>query len=160
MDVSELPNAVVSAVFLAGLYLLVGLGWVLLFRATQVLNFATGQFVLLGACLYYSFTANLHLPLLVSLLFALVLMAAVGAAVHLFLIRRVTGAEGFFAPVILTLGIATVITQGVNMVYGSGSLAIALPVSNGATDFPGRIAITSYEVITLVAGLSCYSARS
>lgn len=153
MDVSELPNAVVSAVFLAGLYLLVGLGWVLLFRATQVLNFATGQFVLLGACLYYTFTANLHLPLLVSLLFALVVMAAVGAAVHLFLIRRVTGTEGFFAPVILTLGISTVITQGVNMVYGSGSLAIALPAGNGATHFPGRIAITSYEVITLVIGL-------
>jgi branched-chain amino acid transport system permease protein len=153
VHVSELPNAAVSAVLLAGLYLMVGLGWVLLFRATQVLNFATGQFVLLGACLYYTFTARLHIPLVVSLLIALAVMAAVGAAVHLLLIRRVAGTEGFFAPVILTLGISTVITQAVNIAYGTGSLAISLPLSNHAIDFPGRIAITSYGIITLVVGL-------
>lgn len=153
MHVSELPNAAVSAVVLAGLYLLVGLGWVLLFRATQVLNFATGQFVLLGACLYYTFTAKLHLPLVVSLLLALVVMAAVGAAVHLLLIRRVAGTEGFFAPVILTLGISTVIAQAVNIVYGTGSLAIALPFGDHGIDFPGRIAITAYGIATLAVGL-------
>lgn len=152
MHITEWPNAGVSSIVLAGLYIMVGLGWVLLFRATQVLNFATGQLILLGACLYYTFTASLHLPFVVSLALVLVVMTAVGAAVHGLLIRRVSGTQGFFAPVILTLGISTVIAQAVNLGYGSGSLAISVPSGNHAFR-TGSVAVTSIGLIMLVLGL-------
>jgi branched-chain amino acid transport system permease protein len=154
MHVSEWPNAGVSSIILAGLYIMVGLGWVLLFRATQVLNFATGQLILLGACLYYTFTASLHLPFVASLVLALVVMTAIGAAVHGLLIRRVSGTEGFFAPVILTLGLSTVIAQAVNLAYGSGSLGISVPLGDRSFRPTGSVAITSIGLIMLVLGLA------
>jgi branched-chain amino acid transport system permease protein len=150
---TEIPNAVVASIILAGLYVLVGLSWVLLFRATQIMNFATGQFALLGACLYYTFSVSLHMPFIVSLLIALFVVAAIGASVHALFIKRMAGNEGFFAPVVLTLGISTVISQVVNIAYGSGSLAISLPVPQTDLKLPANLAITSNDVVTLVVGV-------
>jgi branched-chain amino acid transport system permease protein len=153
VNFAEIPNALVSSIILAGLYVLVGLSWVLLFRATQIMNFATGQFVLLGACLYYSFTVSLHLPFIVSLLFALLIVAAIGASIHRFFIRRMAGNEGFFAPVVLTLGVSTVLSQIVNLSYGAGSLAIALPITQKNFNLSSNIAVTSNDLVTLVVGV-------
>jgi branched-chain amino acid transport system permease protein len=150
---TELPNALVASVILAALYVLVGLSWVLLFRATQIMNFATGQFALLGACVYYTFSVSLHLPFIISLLIALAVVAAIGASVHALFIRRMAGNEGFFAPVVLTLGVSTVISQIVNISYGAGSLAISLPIAQKSYHLSNNIAITSNDLVTIVVGV-------
>ena len=54
-------NSVWSGLALGGLYALIGLGFVLIYKATRVLNFAMGEFMMLGAYLY--FTANVLLGL-------------------------------------------------------------------------------------------------
>jgi branched-chain amino acid transport system permease protein len=153
VDLSGLPNAAVASVVLAGLYMLVGLSWVLLFRATQIMNFATGQFALLGACLYYSFTVSLHLPFIVGFLGALAVVAGIGAGIHMLFIRRMAGNGSFFAPVVLTLGISTVISQIVNIFYGTGSLAISLPIPSQGFRLGSGLAVTLSDLVTLIVGV-------
>jgi len=142
VHLDQLPNAIVSALPLAGVYAVVGLGWVVLFRATRILNFATGQFVLFGAYLYYYFSERVGLPFPLSLVCAIGAMALMGAMLHILFMRRMVGQEGF-APVILTMGLAIVISNAVTLLFGPGTQSVSLPLAKTSVQFPGNIAITS-----------------
>ncbi len=156
MPVSELPNAIVSGLLLAGLYVVVGLAWVLLFRATKILNFATGQFVLLGAYLYFVASARVGAAFVLSLVGAVVAMALVGALIQFVLLRRMAGVQAHavghspFAAVILTFGISTVIQHAVTMIFGPSTVALPVPLPKHSITFPGHVAITTEGIFVWV----------
>jgi branched-chain amino acid transport system permease protein len=60
------------------IYALVSLGFVLIIRATNVVNFAQGDFAMLGAYAMVSLFSFAHLPYLVSIVLSLVVMAIFG----------------------------------------------------------------------------------
>jgi branched-chain amino acid transport system permease protein len=64
------------------LYALLGLGLVLTFRSTNVLNFAQGEIAMLMAFVTYQIVATLHWPILASIGASLVCAALLGAALY------------------------------------------------------------------------------
>jgi branched-chain amino acid transport system permease protein len=74
IDVVYLVQTLISGLANGAIYGLVALGFVLLVNAVNILNFAQGEFVMLGAFLVYTFGVVLHLP------FAAAFILVVGAA--------------------------------------------------------------------------------
>src|SRR5258708_5760100 len=123
----------------------VGLG--LIFGVMRVINFAHGDFMMLGMyTVFYLFTAfgvqaafgNTIGPF-VAILLAGPLLAVFGYAVHLALISRVSGTltsslegEGHYAQLILTLGIALILHNGGLILFGSVLASIRTPLSRSA----------------------------
>lgn len=91
----EYPSLAASSIMLAAVYVPVALSWTLIFRATKVLNFATGQFLLLGTYLYYTMAGEFHWPWYEALPGSLVAIAALGAICYATLLRPLTGLDLF-----------------------------------------------------------------
>jgi branched-chain amino acid transport system permease protein len=120
-------NLIISATVLASIYALINVGFVLLYRTTGVINFAQGHFMLLGAFSMWALTQVL--PYLVSLLITIVIIAALGAAIHLVLMRYLLGAKEF-TKVITTLMLATILLQVPAVLWGTEVRILESPTSS------------------------------
>jgi len=142
----------VDSVSIAGIYALSALSWVLLFRTTRLFNLANGQFLLLGTYFFFSFVAQLGLPFVLGLLLAAVAIATVGAIVYFTLLRRLAG-QGEFTVVILTLGLAAVITSVTTMIWGNQDRVLTSSVGNHLYHLPLGATITTYDIIVILAAI-------
>lgn len=108
---------IVAGVAVGALYALVALGFVIIYKATGVINFAQGELVMLGA--YFTFTANqqLHLPFFLSVLIAMALCAVVGFLIERTILRRMVG-QPVFAIIMITIGLSIAIDQLVTWKWG------------------------------------------
>ncbi len=97
-----LAQVVISGLTLGSLYALVGLGFVVIYRATKVVNFAQGEMLMLGAMAALYFHADLSLPYSLAFLFAVICCGVFGAV-----LERIAYRPLLNAPVI-TLILATV----------------------------------------------------
>lgn len=140
----------VDSVSVAGLYALSALSWVLLYRTTRLFNLANGQFLLLGSYLFVSFLVQFKLPLAVALLASVVAIALIGAVVYWTMLRRLSG-QGEFTIVILTLGLAAVVTALTTMVWGNQDRVLPAAIQNHTYHLPLSATITTYDIIVVVA---------
>ncbi|AFV76417.1 branched-chain amino acid ABC transporter permease [Thermus oshimai] len=97
------------------LYGLLALGFVLVYRATSVVNFAIGEFLLVGA--YLTYTLSLFLPLLPALLLALPPAFLFGLLVERGFVRPLLG-RNVVAVIMATIGLAAVLDGGTQLVWG------------------------------------------
>ena len=107
----------VAGVSLGSIYALICLAFVVVYRATGVLNFAQGGLVVLGAYLAYQFAAGGRLPFVVAMLLAALVMAALGLAVERLILRRMVG-QPVFASILITLGLLFVLEQVCAVFWG------------------------------------------
>lgn len=146
-------NVLVNSLVLAAIYALVGLGWVLIFRATKILNFATGNLMLLSGYVFFFFNnSTLHLPLIPAVAATLIVMMAVGSLTHLAVMRPLAG-QPLFAPVIVTLGLAIVMSSLMSIIWGPANRSLA-PVGTPALNvvLPGT-PLTGYGAAAIVAAV-------
>src|SRR3954453_22653124 len=126
-------QALVAGLLTGAIYGLMCLGLGLIFGVMRVINFAHGDFMMLGMyAAFYCFTAlgfqaalgNVLGPF-VAILLAGPILFVFGYLVHLALISRVSGTrtaqlegEGHYAQLVLTLGIALILQNGGLIVFG------------------------------------------
>lgn len=152
MDLRELADVVASAVPLAFLYMLVGLGWVVIFRATGVLNFATGQFLIVGAYIMYTVTESWGLPFLVGLLLSVAAVAIIGMLSYVLLLRPIAG-QPPFAKIIMTFGLSIVLAGIVPILWGVQPVRVPSPVANERlVELPYDAFWTTFGFATVVVG--------
>ncbi len=107
---AELLQFVSSGLTVGAIYALVGLGFTLIYKASDIINFAQGEFVMLGGMMTV-FVAMADVPLPVAALIAAIVTAGVGLALHRFAIEPARGAS----PVVLimiTIG-ASIFLRGI-----------------------------------------------
>ena len=143
----NLLQALATGILVGGTYALMCVGLGLIFGVMRVINFAQGDFLMLGMYAAFYLYAGLGFhgllgpyvgPILAAFLAGPLVFAAAWL-VHLCLMARVSGtaaqgaaAEGHHAQLILTLGIALVLQNGGLIVFGSMPQSIRTPLSNEA----------------------------
>jgi sulfate-transporting ATPase len=98
------------------IYAVLAQGLVLVYRGSGLLNFAQGAMAMIGAYVYYEL-AKAGLPLPACLVAAVVLCAALGAAIHLVLLRHM-GSASPLSRVIVTLGLLVVFQSAALVIWG------------------------------------------
>lgn len=145
--VENILQALAAGILAGAIYGLMCVGLGLIFGVMRVINFAQGDFMMLGMyAAYYLFLTfgiqtvfgNVIGPYIAIILSA-PLLFLFGYFIHKVLISRVTGqrtaqleGEGHFAQLILTLGIALVLQNGGLIVFGSVLASIRTPLSSSA----------------------------
>ena len=107
-------------------YALVALGFVIIYRATGVINFAQGGLLAVGAYLTYAFANDAGLPFALAVVLALAFSALLGAAVERTMLRPMIG-QPVFAVIMITIGLLFILEQVVTTVWGYDSLNLADP---------------------------------
>jgi branched-chain amino acid transport system permease protein len=113
--VSDLLPYLIGGLANGALYGLLALGFVLVYRATSVVNFAIGEFLLVGAYLTYTFALFLPLPL--AILAALPGAFLFGLLVERGFVRPLLG-RNVVAVIMATIGLAAALDGGVQLLWG------------------------------------------
>ncbi len=139
------------ALFLNGLnssalILMAALGMVVICGLMNVINLAHGELIMIGAYTAYCITQKAGMSFAVALPAAFAVSAAVGAAMELAVIRRLTGrpAETMLA----TFGISVVLQQMANLIFGAQSQYVAIPIPGNFS--LGHVVVPYYNVFTIL----------
>jgi branched-chain amino acid transport system permease protein len=107
-------------------YALVALGFVVIFKATGVINFAQGALVTLGAYFAFNFHQTWDLPFALALVLAVATGAFAGIVIQRLLLRRMVG-RPVFGVIMITIGLLFLIDQVVPSIWGYDALDLGDP---------------------------------
>ena len=141
----------VNGFAVGAIYALVALGIVLIYKATEVLNFAHGDILVLGAFSAWALIVGLGLPFWAALLLVTLAMAVFSYGLDALVIRRIAG-QPQFAGVMLTIALAFMIRGAVSMGFGAESQSYRTPWSGQSVQVFGiGIANLSLMIMVVVA---------
>jgi branched-chain amino acid transport system permease protein len=120
---SDIPVFFLHGLAYAGLLFLVSSGLTLIFGMMNVLNFAHAAMYMVGAYLSYTIIMQLTGQFWMALMICPVILFIIGALVERFLLRRVH-AQGHLGELLLTFGLAYIITELVKWYWGNYPLAV------------------------------------
>ena len=109
------------------IYAVVGMGFNIIYNATGVINFAQGEFVMLGGMIAVTLAGLMPLPL--AILLAVLATMVVGALVELLFIRWLAG-PSVLRMIIITVGVSILIREAALLTWGQG--VRALPYFTGS----------------------------
>jgi branched-chain amino acid transport system permease protein len=112
-----IPQLMFTGLGIGAVYALVALGFVLIFRATSVVNFAQGEFSMIAAYLMVVFAVDLGWPYWLSFLLALLGMAALGAIFNLGVYYPLRH-RSYLPVIISTIGASILMTNSTLALYG------------------------------------------
>jgi branched-chain amino acid transport system permease protein len=147
VEIETFLQAATAGILIGCIYGLMCCGLSLIFGIMRVINFAQGEFLMLGMYIALYFMAGFGAigvlgpfvgPFIAALLAGPVLYAF-GYALHRFLVRKVTGvnvvaaeAQGHYAQLILTLGVSLILANGGLIAFGSIPQVVRTPLSSTA----------------------------
>jgi len=105
-------------VMIGGIYGLVALGMVLIYKSSRVLNLSHGFFLMILAWLCWSFAEQLGLPIWLSILLVLVISVLAGLGVERFMLRPLIG-QPVLAVIIVTLALGYLLEGVAIMAWGA-----------------------------------------
>ena len=117
----------VNGLMIGSMYALVALGFVLIYKATSVINFAQGDLVMVGGYITAAAVSLHHLPLYVAVPVLLAAMVALGFAVERGVLRPLVG-QSLISVVMVTIGLASVFQGAAAMIWGAATINIPLPI--------------------------------
>jgi branched-chain amino acid transport system permease protein len=131
-----LGQVLFSGLALGSIYGLIALGFVVIFKATDVFNFAQGMFVVAGAYLAVTAISLLGLPFPLAVLFVLAGAALMGAGIQALLIRPLAG-RPILSIIMLTIALSIVMRAAIEIVYGPPARTLTTPLPTGGFLFAG-----------------------
>jgi branched-chain amino acid transport system permease protein len=108
------------------IYALVAVGFTVIYRASQVINFAQGSLLLVGAYLISVFATGLNVPFGLAVIAAVALLAAGCIGFQVFVLQRVLGQPPFVL-VMITIGLSIGIDAAIPAIFGSNSRILGDP---------------------------------
>ncbi len=130
-------------------YGLIALGFVLIYKATEIVNFAQGDLMMLGAFTAITTISILGLPYWAGLILAVTMMAVFGYLLDMVVIRAIIG-EPQFAVVILTISLGFIFRSVAGAIWGVDILTLKTPFSGKMMNIRGLQ--ISQEYLAVIAG--------
>jgi len=147
----------INVVVLASTYALLAAGYVLIYRASRVLNLAHGELMMLSAYLLFALAGALpHQPLL-TIPLTLLIAAGLGVATYYLLIRPLAG-RPLFSAVLVTVALG-IMLQGLVVLVWTPRVqypAVALGITNQPHQLPGGGVISTLDALTVLVALALF----
>ncbi len=159
-DWIALAEFALIGLFSGGLMALIALGFVLIYKGTGVINFAMGEFMMLGAYFFYTANVMWKLPLLPALLLTLVAVALVAALIERAILRPLSG-QPVIAVLMATIGLGSALHGLVDAVWGGKNyempqLLPRKPFILGDILIPGQVVWSFALAALIIAGFTLY----
>jgi len=147
--VETILQLVLSGLAVGCIYGLVALGFVLIYKATELVNFAQGDLMMLGAFTCYMFIVWYGIGYWPAVALTVAIMGLFGAALDRVVLRRVMG-QPQFAVVMLTIGLGAIFRSFASMTWGSEIYSLPTPFSASQT-MVGGVSV-SHEYASIIIG--------
>jgi branched-chain amino acid transport system permease protein len=143
----------ISGLAAGSIYAIIALGFVLVFKATDVFNFAQGSLMMMGA--FFSLTAlsTLGLPMGPAIVAVLLASALVGVLMHLLVVRPLLG-ESLLTLVMATFAVSIIVKALIAMTYGATEKSLPTSLPNDVLVVAG-VRVSTLDLITIGVSLAC-----
>ena len=151
MNWELLFQLIINGLIIGTLYGVVAACFVLIYKATQVINFAQGDFVYLGAAVCWSFVVSWQIPFWFAFPLTFVFMALFGFLVQRVLLKPMIG-EPLISVIMLTIGISLVLQKLLTWIYTATPLSFPQVFSTQQVDI-GPLTIESAYLMSMAISL-------
>ncbi len=148
MDWSTNLQMIAAGLAMGSIYALVALGFVLIFNAVNVVNFAQGEFAMVPAFIAVWLLAGLEVPFVLACVITVSFMIAFGIVfqrVAYYPLRN----RSFLPVVISTIGVGIFLKNGAQLIFGAEPLSMPRPTSADAVNILGVLLDPQYIVIVI-----------
>jgi branched-chain amino acid transport system permease protein len=136
MSTAQFVQYLVSGVTQGSIYALIGLGFTMIYAVTKIINFAQGEFVMVGGMLSFTLAHSAGLPLAPALIISVLVAALVGAAMYILAIRPAKNAS-VVSLIIITIGAAIFIRGLAGVLWGVEAVRPPVFTGSGSISFLG-----------------------
>jgi branched-chain amino acid transport system permease protein len=140
-----------NGVMIGLMYALIALGFVLIYKATDAINFAQGEFVMFAGFIAAGAAVFAHAPFWVAALLSIGGMVALGFALERVVLRPLIG-QPIISVVMATIGLAAVLRGGAVLAFGAGTRNIAIPIPDNPIPL-GSVTLPPVEVVGALVSL-------
>ena len=148
-----LAQVLFSGLALGSIYGLVALGFAVVFKATEVFNFAQGMFVVCGAFFAVTAITLLQLPFPLAILFIIGAAATLGVVIHVLLIQPLAG-RPMLSVIMLTIALSIVMRSVIEILYGPQGRSLVTPMPSGIF-LLGDVRISQLHLTAALVSWAC-----
>jgi branched-chain amino acid transport system permease protein len=145
-------SLLITGLLTGAIYALVALGFVLVYKATGVINFAQGEFMMFGAFIAAALLTDRGLPALVAIPITMVVMAGLGLVTERVVLRPMIGRPAI-GMIMATVGLAFVFRGLAPMLWGGTTKNLSLPLPQAPVQILDVRISTTVLAGAAVAGL-------
>lgn len=140
------------------MYSLIALGFVLVYKATDAINFAQGEFVMVAGLIVAMLLSFESVPLAVAVVVTLAVMIGFGFGLERVVLRPLLG-RPVVAVIMATIGLAAILRGLVPVIFGSETRAVSLPIGDEPIVF-GPASLPPIQVAGAVVAIAFFLAFS
>jgi branched-chain amino acid transport system permease protein len=142
---------VIGGLATGSIYGLVALGFVLIFKSTDVFNFAQGDLLMVGGYLLFTGLGTLALPMIPAILFALAAAAVLGVLLQVIVFRPMIG-KPLLTVVMVTIALSLIIRSVMQIIYGPQERTLPKQLPSNSIAFLGLHVSTLDLIVMGVTG--------
>jgi branched-chain amino acid transport system permease protein len=155
---------VINGLVVGSIYALVAMGFVIIYKSTSVLNFAQGEFLLLGAYVSLALLTRWHVPFWATVVLTLGFAVVLGLAIERLILRPMIG-EPVVSVIMVTLGLSSILRAVVQGIWGTDTrpypeIFPSAPVMIGPVPVSRAYAWSLGCVVVLLVAFSLFFKRS
>jgi branched-chain amino acid transport system permease protein len=147
-----LAQAVVNGLLIGGIYALVSIGVTLIFGVVKIVNFAQGEFVMIGMYITFFLATYLGIDPLASLAISMPVMFLVGVLLQHYLIRRVLGL-GDMPQIFLTFALSLLLLNVALLLFTANYRTVQTAYSDAAL-YVGPLYVPAAKLIAFVLAMA------
>jgi branched-chain amino acid transport system permease protein len=151
MTVATLLQSLFSGLTMGAVYAFVALGFSITYRSSGIVNFAQGEFVMLGGIIAATLVTLLHWPVPIAMAGGVLATAVIGLAVGQFFIRPMHRATEF-RKILVTLGVATALQVLALIIWGTDPWSFP-PVLGAGLIRVGQATMTLSSALVIIVTL-------
>ena len=146
--------------FSGGLMALIALGFVLIYKGTGVVNFAMGEFMMLGAYFFYTASVLWKLPMAAALVLTLLAVALVAALIERAILRPLSG-QPVISVLMATIGLGSALHGVVDATWGGNNYEMPALLPRKAFTFgeiliPGQVVWSFCLAAVIIVAFTLY----
>jgi branched-chain amino acid transport system permease protein len=152
MNLPFLIQLLVNGLVVGTLYGVVAMSFVLIYKATQVVNFAQGELLLIGAWVCWALLTKYQVPFWIGMPLTLVFMFVFGIAIQIVILRPMIG-EPIISVIMVTIGLSEVFQAALKWIFGVNPQPFPRVFTSQSLNFLG-LQIQTVYVMSLVVSLA------
>lgn len=150
MNFELLIQLIVNGIIVGLLYGVIGMCFVLVYKSTKIVNFAQGEFLLIGAWVCWALLIYLELPFLVSFILSLMFMAAFGILLQMVVLRPMIG-EPIISVIMITIGLSIFFQSLMKWIFGVSPQSFPQIFDQQSINIMGLNIEMAYLMSTIIA---------
>ncbi len=147
-------NYLMSGLSLGSIYAIIALGYTMVYGIAKMLNFAHGDFIMVGCFIIYTAVSTLGLPPLLAIPLAMFLCMLLGITTEKVAYKPLRGASSSLAVLITAIGVSYFLENSALLIFGADTKAFTSVVPwKGLVLFDGQLIIQGVTIVTVCVSL-------